>query len=140
MHVASGNCADLALVEPQGEGDMQAPPAVGLPQGVIARFALTVDAIVQHQERVVKEDLLGLRSTDAVFFVLATVAVVPVETGYLSEIDHGCILLSYTRKAKYFLPGGGLQRHEGAGCCLGGDERRIGAVSRVGVLAGLGRF
>lgn len=34
----------------------------------------------------------------------------------------------------------GLQRHEVAGCCLGGDERRIGAVSRVGVLAGWADF
>ena len=119
VHVASGNYADLALIEPQGEGDMQAPPAVGLPQCVKARFALTVDTIVQHQERVVEEDLLGLRRTDAVLFILATVAVVPVETGYLSEIDHGCILLSYTKKAKHFLPGGGWQRHEVAGLLFG---------------------
>ena len=79
---------------------MQAPPAVGLPQGVVARFAPTVDAVDQDQQRVVEEDLLGFGGSDTVFVVLTAVAVVPVEAGYLGEVDHGCILLPYTGKGK----------------------------------------
>lgn len=71
---------------------MQQPSSIGLTQGMKTRLAGAVPAIRQYKERIVKKDLLRIRLANAVFVILAAVAIIPVKAGYLGKINHGCIL------------------------------------------------
>ncbi len=75
---------------------MQQPPGKGLAESVVSGLLVTVPCVVQQQQWVVEEDLLGLRLSHAMLLVLAGIAVVPAETCDLLKIDHGCTSSSHT--------------------------------------------
>jgi len=97
MHVARRDHPDQGVVTAQREGNVQQPTVECLAEDMEAGLLVAVPQVFQHQQRLVEEDLFGLGLRHAVLLVLAGVAVVPVEAGDPLEIDHPCILPSYTR-------------------------------------------
>src|SRR3569832_854213 len=103
VHVARGNHPDSRPAH--GKRDVQLSPHVGRPQGVKARLGPTVFRVFQHQQRLIEKHLLRFRCGHAMFVVLAGVAFVPLEAFNQRQVDHGCILWTYTRQIKKPLEG-----------------------------------
>ena len=79
---------------------MEAPPIERRTQGVIALLIGRVVHIRYHEQPDVEEYLLGLALSDTVLFTLARVPVIPIEADDPVEVNHDCILPSYTTTVK----------------------------------------
>src|SRR6516165_10026366 len=101
MHRAGRLDADHRVVVAQREGDVQHTSGIGTTQRMKARFATAMPLILCDQQRLVKENLLGLDLTHRVLVnALATVALVPIKPLDPRPIDHLSISLRYTSSAR----------------------------------------
>jgi hypothetical protein len=75
-------------------------PIIGSSQRVISRFPLAMRAVLQKEQRLVKEKLLSF-GLDHIMLLRAIPGItsVPVEARYLRQVSHGCISSSYTSVA-----------------------------------------
>jgi hypothetical protein len=73
MHVPRRDHPDERAVAAQGEGDVQRALVMGQAQGVETRFTLVVLHILQQEQRLVEEHLLGFApSSPRRFFLSAS--------------------------------------------------------------------
>jgi hypothetical protein len=79
---------------------MELPTIISSSQRVISRFLLAMRDVIQKKQGLVKEKLLCLRLADVMLFqAFSGISFVPVESRYLRQVNHGCILSSYTSVA-----------------------------------------
>src|SRR5574337_1196793 len=110
VHVPGGNDPDHGPAFPQGEGEVQPAPGVGLAQGVNSGLVLAVLHVFHQQQGLIEEHLFGLGLGHAVLVsALAGVAGIPLEADDGSEFDHLCILSKYTVGFNSAAPGWGRQ-------------------------------
>ena len=84
----------------QSETDKEETARARRSVAVVTLFVAAVFFIHQNQQIGIGKDLLGVPLRDPVLVeALATIAVVPVEPFDRAEIEHPCILPSYTMNA-----------------------------------------
>ena len=80
---------------------MKLPTIIGSSQRVISRFLLAMNDILQKKQRLVEEKLLCFGLDDIMLLrALPGITLIPVEPRYLRQVNHCCILSSYTAVAK----------------------------------------
>ena len=76
---------------------MEAAPVERRTQRVIPRFVGRMTRVRYHEQSDVEEYLFALALGDAMLFIFASVSIIPIEADNALEVDHPCILPSYTR-------------------------------------------
>lgn len=70
-------------------------------KSMISTLLLAVFAVFQHQKRLVKENLFRFRLHNTMFAgTFSRVTRIPFKSRYCSEVNHVCILPSYTLQSK----------------------------------------
>ena len=79
---------------------MEVPIIICPTQGVISHFLLAMLEVVQKKQWLVKENLLRF-GLDNIMLLRAFpgISLIPVKARYLRQINHSCILSSYTLAA-----------------------------------------
>jgi hypothetical protein len=72
---------------------MQSPAVRRLPKCVESPLEPAVGSVFKYYERRTEEDLFRLLVLDVVLAVLPPIAVVPLESGDLAQVEHRCIYL-----------------------------------------------
>jgi hypothetical protein len=76
---------------------VELPTIIGFAQSVASRFLLTVSAVVQKKQRLVKENLLCFGLDNVMLLrAFSGISIIPVKANYLRQVNHVCILSSYT--------------------------------------------
>ena len=89
MHRARGNNSDQPTITAQREADVKQSPDVRVPESMQPNFANTVADILDDQQWIVEEDLLGLGLTDVMlFYALAAISFIPIKSFNPRKIKH----------------------------------------------------
>ena len=103
MHVTGGNDADQRLLATKGEHDMQQAPRSCPAERMVARLRTAVPGIRNDDQRITEEHGFRFSLRNLVFLdALSSVAFVPFETLHPVQLNHACILPSYTQCANAF--------------------------------------